>query len=64
MAKINTTENWEFETKQLHIGQGSRTRQQIQEQFRFIRLLLMYSETLSMLLQDLVLPMQGTYMED
>ncbi len=47
MATIKNTENWSFETKQLHIGQRPLIRLPILVQFRSTRPLPMFSMTVS-----------------
>ncbi len=65
MSEKITRENrkFKFETLQLHVGQETPD-PVMQGQFRFIRLLLMYSVTAIMQLQDLVWQMPVTSTED
>ena len=63
MSEKITRENrkFKFETLQLHVDRSSRTRLQMQEQFRFTRHHLMYSATANMQQQDLVWQMLVTF---
>ena len=53
--------HFKFETLQLHVGQESPIRLQMQEQYQSIRHLLMYSETAIMQLHVSDLQMQVTF---
>ena len=53
--------HFKFETLQLHVGQESPDRLQMQEQYQSIRHLLMYSETAIMQLHVSDLQMQVTF---